>query len=432
MRSDQTPGWRFVAAESGGASGYAQTSPRGDSTLTIEHATYAEISRWERTTPVANSGMVVLASGRVKASGACLRRASPDVWEDGVQIVLEAIANSGTLGWISIAQVGQSFRPELTDANGEADLALALPAGTEIARISCQFAGQGSVQFSNVKMTIESADPVNLNKRLVDRLVSDGAIRSLDVEAAFRHVLRHHFVPAATPSDAYRDIVVPTHYDDATGACISSSSQPTIMAIMLEQLRMHAGMRVLEIGAGTGYNAALIGAIVGDGHVWTVDIDQQYCREVRANLARAEAVNVDVVCGDGWKGYANEAPYDRIVVTASAYDIAPAWFNQLRDRGRLVLPLGYPNSRQRSVAFRKDGNRLVMEENVFCGFMPMRGEYETAPLPVGDTSVDWLYSGQPRENPASLVAYPHGSDVKLRPGEELVRREWFDYVVTWG
>ena len=112
-----------------------------------------------------------------------------------------------------------------------------------------------------------------LHQALVDQLTKNGSITTSAVEAAFRAVSRHLFLPHVPPEHVYQDQAIPTKYDE--GRAISSSSQPTIMAIMLEQLALAPGHRVLEIGAGTGYNAALMAHIVGDtGQVVTMDVNE--------------------------------------------------------------------------------------------------------------------------------------------------------------
>jgi protein-L-isoaspartate(D-aspartate) O-methyltransferase len=113
-----------------------------------------------------------------------------------------------------------------------------------------------------------------------------------------------------------------------------------MVAAMLEQLRPPEGGSVLEIGAGTGYNAALLSALVGaSGRVVSIDIDPEVADEARSHLAEAGAANVEVICGDGAQGWAGRAPYDGIIVTAGASDLAPAWVSQLAPGGRLVMPL---------------------------------------------------------------------------------------------
>ncbi len=167
-----------------------------------------------------------------------------------------------------------------------------------------------------------------LHQALVDGLKRAGAIRSAPVEAAFRAVPRHLFLPGVPPEQVYRDDAIPTKRRGDES--ISSSSQPTVMAGMLEQLGLAPGQRVLEIGAGTGYNAALIARIVGErGRVVAVDYDEDIVAGARAGLAAAGLGRVEVIRGDGAEGHAAGAPYDRIVLTVGAGEIAPAWIAQL-------------------------------------------------------------------------------------------------------
>src|SRR5262249_61279870 len=127
------------------------------------------------------------------------------------------------------------------------------------------------------------------------------------------------------------------------GEVISSSSQPEIMAIMLEQLDLQPGQRVLEIGAGTGYNAALLAHVVRDGgRVTTLDLDDDIVAGARAHLAAAGVTSVRVVCADGWAGCGEGGPFDRIILTGGAHDISPALRAPLAPGGRRVLPLGVP------------------------------------------------------------------------------------------
>lgn len=161
--------------------------------------------------------------------------------------------------------------------------------------------------------------------RLVDGLRDSGRLTDRAVEAAFRAVPRHVFLPTMPAADAYQDeaFVIKTGAD---GLPLSSSSQPAIMAIMLEQLGIAPGQRVLEIGTGTGYNAALMAHLVGErGTVVTVDIDADLVGKARANLDGAGYPDVILVCGDGAFGEPGHAPYDRIIVTAGAWDLAPDW-----------------------------------------------------------------------------------------------------------
>lgn len=211
-----------------------------------------------------------------------------------------------------------------------------------------------------------------LRTRLVRDLRAGGILRDAAVARALLAVPRHLFLPGVPLREAYADIAVPTRWQD--GAPISSASQPAIVAIMLEQLRITTGMRVLEIGAGTGYNAALLAELVGPGGaVTTLDIDRDIVDDADAHLAAAGYSEVHAITADGASGWPANAPYDRVILTAGAADIAPAWYDQLAEGGLLVLPL-WLGGAQASVAFRKREGALRSESIAACGFMRLRGE----------------------------------------------------------
>ncbi|SEG97164.1 protein-L-isoaspartate(D-aspartate) O-methyltransferase [Nonomuraea solani] len=194
------------------------------------------------------------------------------------------------------------------------------------------------------------------------------------VAAAMLAVPRHVFVPGVAPEDAYRDEPIVTKRDDE-GRPISSSSQPAIMAIMLGQLGVEPGHRVLEIGAGTGYNAALLARLAGPGgRVVSVDIDEDVAGQARRHLAAAGPLRAEVVCADGGLGWPDLAPYDRLIATVGVWDLAPAWLAQLGAGGRLVVPLDLRGV-QVSVAMERDGDHWVSRSVAPCGFMRMRGPY---------------------------------------------------------
>ena len=213
-----------------------------------------------------------------------------------------------------------------------------------------------------------------LHEDYVEELKSKGAIQSPRVEEAFRSVPRHLFLPDVPLERVYSDEAILTKLQD--GHLVSSSSQPAMMSIMLEQLDLQSGHRVLEIGAGTGYNAGLMAHIVGDsGQVTTIDIDEDLVEGARNRLSVAGLDAVTVVCRDGGLGYPDNAPYDRIILTVAAWDIAPAWREQLKPGGRLLLPLEVGRSVQKSVAFDKIGDQLESASVKDCGFMPLRGDF---------------------------------------------------------
>jgi protein-L-isoaspartate(D-aspartate) O-methyltransferase len=191
---------------------------------------------------------------------------------------------------------------------------------------------------------VTKPDSALLRQRLVTQLRRAKTVTDPVVERAFRTVPRELFVaPVAARKGleaVYRDHAIVTKRD-ALGRPTSSSSQPSIMAAMLEQLQVRPGQRVLEVGAGSGYNAALLTTLVGPGgRVVSVELDQEVARSAQAALARG-GYPVQVATADGRHGWAAGAPFDRIIVTASTDDIPRAWFDQLVVDGRLVLPLRF-------------------------------------------------------------------------------------------
>jgi protein-L-isoaspartate(D-aspartate) O-methyltransferase len=209
-------------------------------------------------------------------------------------------------------------------------------------------------------------------QQLVEVLLSEAAITSPAVEAAFRAVPRHLFVPEVAIETAYKNEAIPTKLLD--GRPVSSASRPSIVAVMLEQLDGAPGQRVLEIGVGTEYNAALLAQLVGpSGRVVTMDIDEDIVERAGAHLAAAGIEDVEVVSGDGGLGHQARAPYDRIVVTVGAWDIAPAWWDQLADDGRLLVPLSLRGV-QRCIALEHRSGRMESVSVRDCGFMRLRGD----------------------------------------------------------
>ncbi len=221
-------------------------------------------------------------------------------------------------------------------------------------------------------MSSETDDPEALRATLVETLRSKGCLGSPAIAEAFAIVPRHLFVPDVSIGEAYRDRSIATkRLPD--GEVVSSSSQPEIMAIMLEQLDVRPGQHVLEIGAGTGYNAALLAHLVGPtGRVTTIDIDDDIVAAARRHLNAIGTTTVRVMCADGWAGDVEGAPYDRIVLTVGAHDVSPAWRAQLTPGGRLLLPLSLP-AIQASVAFEKRGGVLESVSARGCFFMRLRG-----------------------------------------------------------
>jgi protein-L-isoaspartate(D-aspartate) O-methyltransferase len=219
-----------------------------------------------------------------------------------------------------------------------------------------------------------NGDGIALNRALVDQLKEKKWIQTPGVEAAFRAVLRHQFLPGRPLDLVYSDRAISAK-QDLDGQWLSSSSQPAIMGIMLEQLGLEPGHKVLEIGAGTGYNAALMAHMVGEtGQVVTVDIDEDLAEAARENLARAGFEQVQVACADGGYGYPDAAPFDRIILTVGAPDITPAWWEQMKPDGRIVLPLMFKGS-MKSVALERIEDHLASLSVKDCSFIQLRGNF---------------------------------------------------------
>jgi methyltransferase of FxLD system len=250
-----------------------------------------------------------------------------------------------------------------------------------------------------------------LRMRLVDELERTGALSSTAARAAFLAVPRELFVPELAEAEGlaavYQNAVVVTKRD-GRGVPLSSSSEPQVMAAMLEHLELSEGMRILEIGAGSGYNAALLKTLVGQaGRVTTIDIDPELARKARMAL-RAGGFEARVVCADGSLGYPDEAPFDRIVVTASSARVPVAWRDQLAEGGLLELPLRMTASGVQAIAtFRRVGSRLVSVAVVPGRFMPLRGDE------LGE------------EQPPTLTVYH-----QLRGRKKLTQTQLFGDVLT--
>ena len=222
--------------------------------------------------------------------------------------------------------------------------------------------------------SLDAGNPEAARARMTAELRARTRALSPAIEDAFALVPRHLFVPEVGPLAAYRDeaLVIKCGPD---GIPVSSSSQPAMMAIMLEQLDLHPGHRVLEIGTGSGYNAALMSVITAPrGKVVTIDIDRELVERARSSLVGAGYTAVEVRCADGGFGDPAGAPFDRIIVTAGVWDIAPAWLDQLADDGRLVLPLSIRGI-ELSVGLRRNGDSWVSTSACRCGFVRMLGAF---------------------------------------------------------
>lgn len=270
--------------------------------------------------------------------------------------------------------------------------------------------------------------PETLRHALVDGLLVGGLIRSPGVEAAMRAVPRHLFLPGVPLQVAYADDVVQVKRN-AAGVPISAASQPTIVALMLDDLDVRPGHRVLEIGAGSGYNAGLLAKLAGPtGRVTTVDLDDDIVEGARRGLAAA-GIAARVEQGDGAEGFAAAAPYDRIIATVGAGRVPSQWLEQLAPDGRFVVPLRLRGSVARSIAFERDADGVWRgRTSQSCAFMPLRGIADDAgalvPL-TADGSVTAEVHPDQKVGPAPGVldepALQRGTGVQFTAGTSF---EW--------
>lgn len=260
-------------------------------------------------------------------------------------------------------------------------------------------------------------DSAALRNALVDRLEANGYVRSAGVEAALRRVPRHLFVPWLSLPDAYADAAF--RDPESTPETDSSVSQPTAVAMMLEAFDVHPGMRVLEIGAGSGYNAALLAHLAGEhGRVVTLDLEAFLVEKARRQLAAAGFERVQVVHGDGAFGYPPGAPYARIVATVGLPEVPSAWPEQLAPGGKIVAPLHLGGAPQDHILVSlelKDGNlegvgleslRMVLFRGEGAGHSESVAERRGA---------DWR--GAPHDA-LRLRIYPRDAAVALEPQQK--------------
>lgn len=194
---------------------------------------------------------------------------------------------------------------------------------------------------------------------LVSRGISDGSVL-----AAMAKVPREAFVPDSLRDSAYQDNPLPI----GAGQTIS---QPYIVALMAEAAELGGGERVLEVGTGSGYGAAVLAELAGE--VWTIERHAELVEGARGVLERLGYANVHVVEGDGSVGYPAAAPYDAIVVTAGAPQVPATLLDQLADGGRLIMPVGPSTYDQQLMRVRRAGDRLPSESLGGVRFVPLVG-----------------------------------------------------------
>lgn len=183
--------------------------------------------------------------------------------------------------------------------------------------------------------------------------------------SAMLKVKRHLFVPKMAESQAYSDHPLPIGYGQTI-------SQPYIVALMTEKLKVNKGDKVLEIGTGSGYQAAVLAEM--GAKVWSTEIVKELSRSARQNLDKNGYGQVEVKHGDGYYGWKEKAPFDAIIVTAAANHIPPPLLNQLKEGGKLIIPLGSTTYYQTLTLVTKKGGKHLVEHISGVIFVPMTGK----------------------------------------------------------
>ncbi|MFE1032488.1 methyltransferase, FxLD system [Streptomyces sp. NPDC058807] len=248
--------------------------------------------------------------------------------------------------------------------------------------------------------TTTGASPEDLRNRLVDAIVKEDTIgvRDARVDTAMRTVPRHTFLPDVPLEEAYANKSVTIKENpDVDALPLSCASQPDVVHFMLVQLAVCEGDNVFEIGAGTGYNAALLKYLTGpSGHVTTCDIDPDVTAYARRMLDANGYGDVRVVTRDGALGAPESSPYDRVIAAVGMWDLPGTWWDQLAVGGRLVVPLRW-RGLSRSVAFRREDTRMRSDSVKMCGFLPVIGQDGERNNYIDDNRLVRLYWDQDQD-----------------------------------
>jgi len=215
------------------------------------------------------------------------------------------------------------------------------------------------------------------------------------IKEAFLQTPRHHFIRKfKDPPNPEWQIVTPENetsllpslyankalslYDESAGEYASSISQPYLVLEMLELLELKKGHTVFEIGASSGWNAALMGALVGEeGHVYSAEIIPEMAAQARENIERARLSNVSILETDAGYGHAAKAPFDRIIFTAATFDLPACFYHQLKDDGILLLILKSTVGGDLLLQLKKVGDHFESVRSVECSFVKMTGKYRS-------------------------------------------------------
>jgi protein-L-isoaspartate(D-aspartate) O-methyltransferase len=212
----------------------------------------------------------------------------------------------------------------------------------------------------------QTDDEVQAARARMVELIARRGVVDARVLAAMRAFPRHELVPPDQRDEAYADRPLPIGHGQTI-------SQPYMVAVMTEAARVGPGSKVLEIGTGSGYQAAILAAV--GARVFSIEIVAALAKRARADLDRLGVTNVTLRTGDGFAGWPEEAPFDAIVVTAAPEKVPAPLLAQLRDGGRLVIPVG-PAADQWLEVHERQGDRVVVRREFAVRFVPMIGRAE--------------------------------------------------------
>jgi len=214
------------------------------------------------------------------------------------------------------------------------------------------------------QQTSTTADFALQRQQMVEQQLKPRGINDVRVLAAMAKVPREEFIPVNARAGAYEDGPLPIGYDQTI-------SQPYVVAFMTEQLRPKQGDRVLEIGSGSGYQAAILAELMAE--VYTMEIVGPLAKTAEATLQRLGYQNVHIKVGDGYKGWPEEAPFDAIIVTCAPENVPQPLVDQLKDGGRMVIPVGERFAQQLYLLEKKNG-QLKESATLPVRFVPMLRE----------------------------------------------------------
>ena len=204
---------------------------------------------------------------------------------------------------------------------------------------------------------------------LIEKWLNSGIIKDKKVIEAFKSVPREKFITKDFLDEAYGDYPLPI----GKGQTIS---QPSTIMLMTQALELKEGHKVLEVGAGSGYQAALIARIVGEkGKVLTTEIIPELAEFAKENIEKCKIKNVEIVNYDGSQGYKKEAPYDRCIITAACPAIPKPIIKQLKEGGIIIAPVGSLTFGQSMIKARKVKGELIEENLGNFVFVPLKGKY---------------------------------------------------------